>query len=685
VTRLGLRPWRGGDNPRPGSVPVTVVVLTRDEEVNIARCLDSVGWAEQAVVIDSGSSDNTVPLARSLRADVVQQPWLGFSGQREFALRLPEVRNDWIYFVDADEWVSPQLASEIAGRLEATDCVAFTHRLRLVFLNTWIRHCGWYSGSWVVRLVDRRHAKYDGSPVGERAQVDGPVGRLVHDIVDEDRKGLASWLHKHVRYAELEQRKRGQPVPLRERVRRFRRRDRSDTRPLARVVLKDLVFPAVPARPLALFLYMYVIRLGLLDGRAGLRFCFFHAWFQAAVDGLRSEARAEPSRRETGGPASYRNAGLPRLGVLATHPIQYQAPLYQQLARRGLVDLEVAFLSRAGVKPFHDRDFGVTLAWDIDLLGGYRSTVLERRRLAGKGAWLVAASRWLRQQDIVVLHGHADPEMLLAAIACRLLGVPYLLRGDAQAESPAPGLRRVARHLVAGAVVRNAAGALPIGHRNAAFYRRYGRIPQYLAPYSVDNERFAVTSGAARPARNERLASLGLDPRRPTVIFAGKLVAQKRPLDLIRAIERTDPEFNLLLLGDGPLRSRVRGYEALLPVRCVGFINQSELPSWYSCGDILALPSDREPWGLVVNEGMACGLIPVVSDAVGCGPDLVRGVGEIFPAGDVGALATALRRVAHDIPGRREMLAARLAGFTTTTSAAGYERAAVALGRRRRP
>jgi glycosyltransferase involved in cell wall biosynthesis len=289
VTRLGLRPYRAGDEPEPASVPLTVVVLTQDEQVNIARCLASVAWAGQAVVVDSGSADQTVTLARELGADVVEQPWLGFSGQREFALRLPEVRNDWVYFVDADEFVSPQLAAEIAARLRDTECAAFTHRLRLVFLGTWIRHCGWYSGSWVVRLVDRRQAKYDGSLVGERAQVDGPVGRLVNDIVDDDRKGLASWLHKHVRYAELEQRRRGRPLPLRERLRRFRHRDRTDTRPLTRVILKDLVFPSIPGRPLALFLYMYLVRLGFLDGRAGLRFCFFHAWYQAAVDGLRAE------------------------------------------------------------------------------------------------------------------------------------------------------------------------------------------------------------------------------------------------------------------------------------------------------------------------------------------------------------------------------------------------------------
>jgi glycosyltransferase involved in cell wall biosynthesis len=298
MTRLGLRPYHHGDAPARGSVPITVVVLTRNEEVNIARCLMSVAWAEQRVVVDSGSVDDTVPLARSLGADVVEQPWLGFSAQREFALRLPEVRNDWIYFVDADEWVSPQLAAEIAAQLGSPDCAAFGHRLRLVFLNTWIRHCGWYSASWVVRVVDRRYTKYDGSLVNERACVDGRVGRLANDIVDEDRKGLAVWLHKHVRYAELEQRALGQPIALRERIRQLRSRDRTETKPLGRVILKDLVLPAVPARPLAVFLYMYVVRLGLLDGRAGLRFCFFHAWYHATVDGLQAEALL-PSRIHT--------------------------------------------------------------------------------------------------------------------------------------------------------------------------------------------------------------------------------------------------------------------------------------------------------------------------------------------------------------------------------------------------
>jgi glycosyltransferase involved in cell wall biosynthesis len=287
MTKLRLRPYASGDQPAPGSVPVSVVVLTRDEEPNIARCLASVAWADQVVVVDSGSADDTVLIARSLGAETVHQPWLGFSAQREFALRHSALRHDWVYFVDADEWISAQLAAEVADRLDEPECAAFTQRLRLVFQGTWIRHCGWYRGSWVVRLMDRQRCRYDGSLVGERACVDGSISRLGHDIVDDDQKSLAAWLHKHVAYAELEVRRRGRPAALSDRITALR--NRSNTMPLPRAVLKDVVFPSVPAKPLALFLYMYILRLGLFDGVAGLRFCFFHAWFEVTVAALRPE------------------------------------------------------------------------------------------------------------------------------------------------------------------------------------------------------------------------------------------------------------------------------------------------------------------------------------------------------------------------------------------------------------
>jgi len=296
MIKLGLQPYRAGHEPPPASVPVSAVVLKRDEEPNIGRCLASLAWADQIVVVDSGSSDGTIPVARSLGAEVVEQPWLGFSAQREFALRIPLLRHDWVYFVDADEWVSSQLAAEIAARLADPQCAGFAQRFRLVFLGTWIRHCGWYRGSWIVRLVDRRYTKYDGSLVGERPRVDGPVLRLASDIVDEDRKGLAAWLRKHVGYAELESERRRGSVSMRDRLRAMRRDGSS--RPMVRSVLKELVFPSVPAKPAAIFLYMYIVRFGFLDGMAGFRFCFYHAWFEMSVASLRAGARGGTGRSQ---------------------------------------------------------------------------------------------------------------------------------------------------------------------------------------------------------------------------------------------------------------------------------------------------------------------------------------------------------------------------------------------------
>jgi hypothetical protein len=119
--------------------------------------------------------------------------------------------------------------------------------------------------------------------------VEGRIRRLNNDIVDQDCKGLAAWLHKHVRYAQLEYERRGSAGSLPQRLRALRHGGR--TRPLARSILRDLVFPAIPVKPAALFLYMYIARFGFLDGMAGLRFCFYHAWCEMNVAALRADAR----------------------------------------------------------------------------------------------------------------------------------------------------------------------------------------------------------------------------------------------------------------------------------------------------------------------------------------------------------------------------------------------------------
>jgi glycosyltransferase involved in cell wall biosynthesis len=663
VTRLGLRPYASGDEPALGSVPVTVVILTMNEEANIGRCLSSVAWAAQVVVVDCGSTDGTLAIAGSRDAEIIEQAWLGYAAQREFAIRHPAVRHEWVYFVDADEWVSAPLAREVAQILLDPAAAAYAQRFRLVFAGRWIRHCGWYQGSWIVRLMDRRRARFGGSLVGERASVDGPVGRLRHDLVDDDRKGLAAWLHKHIDYAVMEARQRGRPLPITERLRRLR--SRPDGRPLARAILKDLVFPLVPVKPVSLFAYMYLARLGFLDGLPGLRFCFYHAWYESCVAALRTP----PSSPERAAPA--------RLGVLDFHPIQYHAPLYQRLAERSRIDLDVLYLRRHGQQASVDPGFGVPVTWNVDLMSGYQHRFLPS---GGPVRRVAALARWICSRDVVVIYGHSDSWMLLGALACVLSRTPYLLRGDAAPAGPGAGARRAARAVVARAVVSASAGGLAVGTRNAAFYRKYGAPPVTFAPHSVDNDRFA-----REPAEQGRdlLRRLGMPPAgRPVIMFCGKLQPYKRPLDVVAAVARLPRDVTLLMVGDGPLAGQVRA--GLRPGQGVvtGFINQAELPSYYHAADILVLPSAFEPWGLVVNEAMAAGALPVASDGVGAAPDLVAGLGEIYPVGDVAALTVALARALDRVtgpdadPDLPKRLSARVDRYGIEATAQGFEQAA---------
>jgi glycosyltransferase involved in cell wall biosynthesis len=285
MTALKLAPYSFGDLPAPRSVPVSVVILTKNEAANIERCLASVAWAAQVIVLDSESTDDTVKRAARAGAEVVIEPWRGFAAQREYALRLPTLQHDWVYFVDADEWISDKLAREIDAVIKDGTQDAYSQRFRLVFMNRWIRHCGWYGGSWIVRLMRASRAQFGSEGAGERAYAKS-IGKLKNDIVDEDQKGLPSWLRKHIGYAEIEVQQQAEERTIAERWRSFRKSREYNSKPLARAIAKDLIYPALPAKPATIFLYMYVLQRGFLDGKPGLYFCFYHAWYRTTISAL---------------------------------------------------------------------------------------------------------------------------------------------------------------------------------------------------------------------------------------------------------------------------------------------------------------------------------------------------------------------------------------------------------------
>jgi glycosyltransferase involved in cell wall biosynthesis len=201
-------------------------------------------------------------------------------------------------------------------------------------------------------------------------------------------------------------------------------------------------------------------------------------------------------------------------------------------------------------------------------------------------------------------------------------------------------------------------GYLVVGTRARQYLRHYGADPgrMFFAPHAVDNEFFATRVAALRADRAGLRAAWGIPEDATVFLFCGKIIARKRPEDFARAVaeaSREMPSIWGLLAGDGALRVQVEATvrEAGWPVRFSGFLNQSVLPRAYAAADALVLPSDEtETWGLVVNEAMASGIPSIVSDRVGCAPDLVLPgqTGEVFPCGDVSALAARLVALARD-------------------------------------
>ena len=377
-------------------------------------------------------------------------------------------------------------------------------------------------------------------------------------------------------------------------------------------------------------------------------------------------------RLHAGGPRGIPRHQPPRLLIVTSHPIQYQAPLFRALATSSVLegeaepelDTEVLFLTLPDAAQ-QGEGFGLSFDWDLPLREGYR----WRQAVSSAGVGLAGGFRGLRLRhpvrellggdrppDAVLLMGWQVEGLVQLLLAARRRGLPVLLRGDSADQPPRPWpVRRLHRFLLG-----QASAVLTVGEANDRFYRANG-VPEdrrFPSPHFVDNDFFA--DGAARwaPRRSELRKRWAIPPQSFCFLFAGKLQRKKHPLDLLEALERLvahpdAPAVHLLIVGSGELEAacRTRVARAALPVSFAGFLNQKEIAGAYAASDALVLPSDHgETWGLVVNEAMACGLPAIVSDQVGCAQDLVHEgrTGLVFPCRDVGALTGALGEMARD-------------------------------------
>lgn len=384
-----------------------------------------------------------------------------------------------------------------------------------------------------------------------------------------------------------------------------------------------------------------------------------------------------------------------RIGFLISHPIQYFAPLFRELAKH--CDLTVFYAHRQTAEQQARAGFDVAFEWDVDLLSGYHSKFLRNvarapstDRFFGCDTPEIAGEIAGGSFDGFVVPGWALHAYWQAVQACRRAGVPVFVRGDSQLVGPRTGAVRLAKAVAFRSVLRRFDGFLYVGQRNREYLQHYGAPSQrlFFSPHCIDNDAFRAASEAAGRDRLNREPG----PAR-RVLFAGKLIERKRPFDLLQAAARLAADgspVDVAFAGSGEQQDALAAAAAASGVRAHfhGFVNQSELPGIYAAADVIVLPSDgRETWGLVVNEAMACGVPAVVSDAVGCGPDLIEAglTGAVFPLGNVAALADGIGKVlAFDPLRTRQALAKRMETYSPARAAQGIAGAASALTSRSR-
>jgi len=374
-----------------------------------------------------------------------------------------------------------------------------------------------------------------------------------------------------------------------------------------------------------------------------------------------------------------------RVGILLTHPVQYQVPLWRKLAAREDLESTCFFFSDQGTKPALDPDFGETFKWDVPLLDGYRSQFLTRRPISEARHFAVPKAGAFfaeRRFRVVLLHGYSHAFARQAIRAKRRDGYKVVLHGEfSDGARPRARWKQCLRAAYLNWFYRRVDHFCPIGRQAIAHLHRRG-IPgerMTLTPYSVDDELLERQFQAHD--REDCRRCLGIGPEHTAFLFSGKLIHRKRPLVFAEAALAAGCQERLavIILGSGEQAEAVRrrlapafGRRLIMP----GFVNQSELGRYFRAADVLVLPSSFETWGLVVNEAMQFGLPCIVSDRVGCHEDLILPgkTGFVVPHNVAAPLAERMEWcVQHPEEIRRMAARSRehIRGFTSERAAQG--------------
>lgn len=352
-----------------------------------------------------------------------------------------------------------------------------------------------------------------------------------------------------------------------------------------------------------------------------------------------------------------------RILVLCSHPVQYMSPVLRHMAQSPQLELHVGYCTLQGAEATYDPDFTSTIQWDIPLLEGYDWIKIANQGsgsesffgLCNFGVWNLIRRR--RFDAIICLTGYIRATFWIAFFAARMGGTAFLFGTDANSIAPrdSRSWKALVKRLLWPHLFALADQVVVPSTASRNLLRSLGIPADHitLTPYSVDNDWWKEQSLAVR--RGDVRQSWGVASDDLVVLFCGKLQPWKRPLDLLRAFALLGvPNARLLFAGEGPLRAELQAEADSLGlaerVCFLGFVNQSQLPSIYTASDVMVLPSEYEPFAVVVNEASCCGCPVIVSDHVGSAEDLIAPVNPsfIYPCGDVAALGKLLKLILAD-------------------------------------
>jgi glycosyltransferase involved in cell wall biosynthesis len=353
-----------------------------------------------------------------------------------------------------------------------------------------------------------------------------------------------------------------------------------------------------------------------------------------------------------------------KLAIVATHPIQYQAPWFRAMAADPRFDLHVFYGHNASAEDQAKAGFGVGFQWDLPLLEGYPHSFLRNvaknpsvATFGGIDTPEVAVHIARGAYDAVLVSGWQHKSFWQAMTACWRSRTKLMVRGDSHLHTPRAEFKRRVKTIPYRLFISRLDACLAAGSWSREYFLHYGASPDrvFIVPHVVDENWLCAEATRLEPRRLDLRRRWELRDTSTVFGLVSKMIPVKRVADFIDAIGRLAQQngnVQGLIVGDGPLRA---DYEALVnaqhvPVKFTGFLNQSEIAQAYASMDALVLPSASETWGMVVNEAMLFGRPCLVSDQVGCGPDLIDPdvTGRVFPMGDVRALCNDMFALARD-------------------------------------